>query len=223
MPTEKSSDSSIDYCSLNKRKRIGYHVLKRAFDIIFSTTVIVVGIIPGAVLSVFVARDTGGFPIYSQERVGRKGRTFQLYKFRTMVADADNLENYLSVDQLAEWHREHKLEDDPRITPLGRILRKTSIDEFPQFINALLGQMSVIGPRAITVEELEWFGEDKDLLLSVPPGITGLWQTGQRNQLDFASGMRQEVELVYVRNASLKLDAQIFFKTFKTMLEATGK
>lgn len=205
------------------KKPLYYRFIKRVFDICFSACVIVVGFLPGLILSGFIMRDTGGSPIYSSERIGRGGKPFKVYKFRSMVADSDNLEKYFTPEQLELWHLEHKVEDDPRITKLGRFLRSSSIDEFPQFINVLLGQISVIGPRVITAEEVGYFGKDRDCLLSVPPGITGLWQTSERNKATFESGARQELELFYARNCSLKTDAEIFLKTFKTMIEGTGK
>lgn len=204
-------------------KPLSYRFLKRAFDIVFSAGVVAITAAPGAVLCIFVAVDTKSFPIYTQLRVGKGGKPFHILKFRTMVDHSYRLEEVLAPEQVEQWTLEHKLEDDPRITPLGRFLRTTSIDEIPQFVNALLGQISVVGPRPITFEELEFFGDCKSLLLSCPPGITGLWQTGPRNKATFQSGERQKMELEYVANASLALDAKLILKTVKTMLERTGK
>ena len=134
-----------------------------------------------------------------------------------------SVEKYLDASQLEQWQRERKVQDDPRITKLGHWLRTTSIDEIPQFINVFLSQMSIIGPRAITNDELEWFGKDKARLLSVPPGITGMWQTGSRNMATFESGFRQELELSYVDSACVKMDAKLFFRTFSTIIARTGK
>lgn len=206
-----------------EKKPLHYRLIKRVFDFVFSTCVIAVGLIPGLILSVFIALDTKGSPIYSQTRVGKGGKPFRIYKFRSMVADSDDVEKWLNPEQLETWRRERKVDNDPRITRLGNIIRKTSIDEFPQFINVWLGQISVIGCRVITFDELEWFGDDKDLFLSVAPGITGLWQTGPRNLATFESGLRQKLELSYARNANLSLDAKIFFRTFKVMIERTGQ
>lgn len=200
-----------------------YRICKRSFDIAFSAAVIVAGFIPGAVLSCFIMRDTGGAPIYTQERVGKGGRLFHILKFRTMVADADNVEKYLDAGQLAQWRSERKVVDDPRVTKLGRSLRITSIDEFPQFINVLKGEMSVVGPRAITREELCHFDNaGRETLLSMRPGITGLWQTGPRNEYTFESGKRQALELEYVASAGLGFDARLFFRTFGSMVDRTG-
>lgn len=154
-----------------REKPLYYRFAKRAFDIVFSSCVIVVGLVPGLVLSAFIVADTKGSPIYSSTRVGRRGRPFRILKFRSMVADADNLEKYFTPEQLDQWHREHKVDDDPRITKLGTFLRASSIDEFPQFVNVFFGQMSTVGSRAITAEETDYFGDGKDLLLSMRPGV----------------------------------------------------
>lgn len=203
---------------------LAYRIGKRVFDIAFSACVIVVGFIPGLILSVFIVNDTGASPIYSQERIGKGGKAFRIYKFRTMVADSDNLDKYLNTEQLQQWHYEHKVDDDPRITPLGRKLRSTSLDELPNFINVLKGDMSVIGPRAVSREEVAWFAEDASTVLSVPAGITGLWQVTAHNEASFESGERQRIELEYARAASFPVDVSIFFKTFWVMFaEKTGR
>ena len=154
-----------------RKKPLYYRFIKRTFDIAFSGCVIVLGFLPGLVLSGFIVADTKGSPIYLSSRVGRGGKEFRIFKFRTMVADADDLEKYFTPEQLDQWHREHKVDDDPRITKLGAFLRSSSIDEFPQFINVLFGQMSTIGSRAVTVEEAEYYGEGKGFILSMRPGI----------------------------------------------------
>lgn len=211
------TDGFAEACRSLDRRPLGYRVAKRAFDIAFSAVVIAVGLIPCALLSVAVAADTKGTPIYSQERVGRLGRPFRIYKFRSMVADADDVEKYFTSDQLEEWHRERKVADDPRVTPLGRVLRKASLDELPQFLNVLAGQMSIIGPRAITSEELAHYGRDAAVLLSVPQGITGAWQAGPRNDATFENGERQRIELEYARRAGFREDAHVFIATFDAM------
>lgn len=211
-------------CRELDHRSLGYRFLKRFFDVAFSLCAIIVGFIPGLLLSVAIAIDTKGSPIYSQVRVGKWGKPFRIYKFRTMVADSDNVEKYFTPEQLEVWKRERKVDGDPRITKLGSVLRATSFDETVQFVNVLLGQISVIGPRVITYDELEHFGDEKAQLLSVAPGITGMWQTGQRNLATFENGLRQKIELDYTRGASLRADIRIFFKTFGVMLsKRTGK
>lgn len=183
-------------------------------------------LIPGTVLCAFIAADTKGAPIYAHERAGRFGRPIRVLKFRSMVADANDVEKYLSPEQIEEWHRERKVTNDPRITKLGRVLRKTSLDELPQFFNVLAGQLSVIGPRAITYEELGNFTHEQQVqVLAVPQGITGAWQSGPRNLATFENGLRQEFELAYAKGASLKADWKVFFKTFGVMFgkKKTGR
>lgn len=204
-------------CRKLDHRSLGYRFLKRLFDVVFSLCVIVLGLIPSLFLSIAIAIDTKGSPIYSQVRVGKWGRPFRIYKFRTMVADSDNVEKHFTPEQLEVWKRERKVDNDPRITKLGRILRATSFDETVQFVNVLLGQISIIGPRAITYSELKFFSGSESRLLSVPLGITGLWQISERNSATFENGTRQEIELDYVCRASLKTDAKVFLGTFSAM------
>lgn len=202
-----------------ERPGLGYRVAKRAFDIVLSIIVIVILVIPCIVLSIFVAFDTKSSPLYLQERIGRGGKSFRIVKFRTMVRSSDMVEQHLSPEQLVEWHAERKVTDDPRITRLGRALRASSLDELPQFLNVLAGQMSIVGPRPITEEELHWLGSDLDEFLSVPMGITGLWQVTTRHDepASFTDGTRQEIELRYVRERCIRLDARILARTFGAM------
>lgn len=208
--------------SLDGRPR-SYRVLKRSIGLLVSLTVVAVGLIPGLILSLLIWFDTGGSPIYTQTRAGRFGIPFRIHKFRTMVADSDNVEKYLNEEQLSIWHKERKVENDPRITSLGRLLRATSIDELPNFLDVLAGNLSIVGPRAISFSEVAWFGNQQAELLSVHPGITGLWQTGPRNEASFESGRRQALELEYVRTAGLSVDAKVFFQTFGAIVGGTGK
>lgn len=150
--------------------------------------------------------------------MGQGGKRIGIYKFRTMVADAhEHPERYMTPEQLAQWEREQKVDDDPRITRIGRVLRNTSLDEIPQFLNVLRGDLSVIGPRPVTQAETLEFGDERDEFLSVRPGITGWWQVTERNDATWENGRRQELELYYVRHASLALDLRVFAKTFKAL------
>lgn len=200
-----------------------YNALKRLFDVVFSVVVVALCLVPGIILGIFVACDTKGFPLYTQIRAGKNGMPFRIFKFRSMVADSDHIEKYLTAEQIEQWNTERKVDNDPRITPLGGFLRMTSLDEIPQFFNVIAGQMSIVGPRAIAFDELEWFGDQKDVLLSVRPGITGAWQTGPRNEARYETGERQRIELEYVRTASLAKDLRYFFKTFAVLLKRTGQ
>lgn len=196
----------------------GYRALKRAFDIAFSLAVLVVLAAPMAALCAAISIDSPGSPFFRQERIGRGGRRIYIWKLRSMYADAhDNPRKYFTDEQFAQWEREQKVDGDPRITRVGRFLRTTSLDELPQFLNVLTGELSVIGPRPVTLEETYEFGGARDEFLSVKPGITGWWQVTERNGATWANGDRQMLELFYVRHASLELDLRIFVRTFKAM------
>lgn len=215
----------VDSGQLHKVDKLskGYRFIKRVFDILFSTLVVVCCIVPCLGLSIAIMFDTKGSPIYTQERVSKFGKPFKIYKFRTMVADSDDIEKYFDEGDLAVWHREHKVQDDPRITQLGAFLRETSLDELPQFINVIKGEMSVVGPRPITQEELRNFDGRVDELLSRRPGITGWWQTQSRNQASYETGERQELELYYIKHAGYAIDLRIIKDTFTAMIHRTGK
>ena len=211
--------------SLDKRP-LGYKVVKRAFDIVFSVLVIAacIALLPlTLILLIVIAVQTKASPIYVQERVGRYGQPMKIFKLRSMVGDSDDVEKYLNDDQLVQWRKERKVTDDSRVVPVGRFIRKTSIDEFANVINVLAGEMSVIGPRPISYEEMRWFTpEERAKLLSIPGGITGLWQATSRNKATFESGERQAIELEYVETASFKTDWRVFKGTFGAMFKRTG-
>lgn len=204
--------------------RLAYRFVKRLFDVTFSAAALTLLFVPGAVLSAAICLESPGGPLFCQRRVGKNGKEIRVLKFRTMYSDAhDRPEKYLDEVQLAQWKREQKLDDDPRITRIGKIIRKTSLDEVPQFANVLVGSMSVIGPRPVTLEETCEYGNERDEALSVRPGITGWWQVTDRNDATWENGRRQELELWYVRNASVSLDARIFFGTFVAVARKTGR
>lgn len=204
-----------------------YRFLKRLFDLVFSLCVSVVLVIPAAVVCAFICLESPGYPLYAQERVGKGGKTIKILKLRSMVTDAGNVQKYLSPEQLHQWEVERKVDDDPRITKVGQFIRKCSIDEIPQFLNVLNGDLSVIGPRPITRDELEqhFSDDEKAELLSVQPGITGLWQATDRNAATFESGLRQKIELNYVRNRCFQMDWKCFTGTFGAMFgkKRTGR
>lgn len=157
-----------------KKGGVGYLVAKRVFDIVFSAGVCLVLAVPVAVACVAICVDTPGKPFFRQGRIGQGGKKIYIFKLRTMVSDAhDHPERYMSSAQLETWRREQKLDDDPRITRVGRILRRTSLDELPQFLNVLSGDLSVIGPRPVTLAETYEYGDAREEVLSCKPGITG--------------------------------------------------
>ena len=203
---------------MTKPGGVGYHLVKRLFDIVFSVIVIALLCVPVAALCLCIMIDLPGRPFFKQERIGQYGKKIYIWKLRTMETDAHcHPEKHLTNHQLAQWEREQKVDDDPRVTRVGRFLRRTSLDELPQFINVLTGELSVIGPRPVTLEETYEFGNARDEFLSCKPGITGWWQVTERNEATWANGDRQMLELFYVRHASFGLDARVFVRTFKAM------
>ena len=169
-----------------------------------------------------ICKDKG--PIfYSQERIGKDGKIFKMYKFRSMVVGADEvLQELLEKDEEAnkEYSEFKKLENDPRITKFGNFLRKTSLDEFPQFINVLKGEMSIVGPRAYLIREKEDMGDTYDTIIRCKPGITGLWQVNGRSSVNFKTRLDMDVE--YYNKYSTTLDLEILFKTISAVLNKDG-
>jgi len=197
-------------------------VIKRFVDVIGA---IVLGVVfmPLIVVIVFMLRRNGGPVIYMHRRVGRGGRMFPCLKFRTMVPDADDALRELlehNAELQAEWVRDHKLRHDPRVTQLGRFLRRTSLDELPQLVNVLRGEMSLVGPRPVVREELLRYGKNVETYLAARPGITGLWQVTGRNDTDYRR--RVVLDTYYVRNQNLFLDLYILAKTTGVVLGGNG-
>lgn len=196
--------------------------VKAAFDYTVAGLLLVTASPLFVLFGLLVARD-GGPVFYAHNRLGSKGRLFRCLKFRTMVPGAEAvLAEVLASDPESrrEWEENHKLQDDPRITSVGRFLREFSLDELPQLFNVLMGDMSLVGPRPIHPDEAERFGEDIDYYLRVKPGITGLWQVSGRNDLDYTR--RVQLNTWYVKNWSLWLDVVIVLKTIPTVLSRRG-
>ena len=198
---------------------------KRPFDIGFSILAILITIPVMIPIAVAIKLTDGGSVFYGHTRIGYKGKKFKVLKFRSMYMDADKrLKGILERDPKAreEWERTFKLKNDPRVTPIGTILRKTSLDELPQFFNVLKGDMNVVGPRPIVREELERYYKDKaKIYTSVKPGITGYWQVEGRSDVDNYKE-RVNIDVWYVKNQSFLLDARIILKTVKAMLMGKG-
>ena len=175
------------------------------------------------VIMILIALDSEGPVFYRQARIGRYGRRFYVYKFRTMVQNADQvLQTYLdqSPELKAEWSANHKLKKDPRVTRVGAVLRKTSLDELPQLWNIMISDMSLIGPRPIVDAEVEKYGDCFELYKQVRPGLTGLWQVSGRSDTSYKR--RVELDEYYILNRSLKLDLQILWKTVLVVLRKDG-
>lgn len=165
----------------------------------------------GAALAIMIVLDSKGSPIYVQNRIGLNKRHIRLYKFRSMLSNADALKSNFTPEQLAEWQQNFRLEHDPRITKMGAFLRRTGLDELPQLLNIFKGEMSFVGPRPIVEEELPLYGECAEKLISVKPGLTGYWQVYAAPDCTYAG--RIEMDMHYIDNASLRIDAQIIRKT----------
>ena len=206
----------------NNLRRWPARLTKRIFDTTMATILLLV--LSPLMLAIAAAlKMEGGRIIFSHLRVGKKGKNFNCYKFRSMIPNADQeLHNLLSnnPDLQAEWNRDHKLKNDPRISKLGAFLRQSSLDELPQLFNVLKSEMSLVGPRPIVSEELEKYGLEKSYYLMVRPGMTGLWQVSGRNNVDYDA--RVYLDAWYVKNWSLWYDLAILFKTFKVVLAQRG-
>lgn len=200
-----------------------YRFVKRAFDIVFSGCVIVVSLIPAAILCVAICVDSPGCPLYGQKRVGRIGpdgkpREFTMWKFRSMIKNADQ-----HLDELLEQNEVEgpmfKMADDPRVTRVGKFIRKHSIDEFPQFLNVFKGDMSVVGPRPPLPREVEQYDEWAMQRLAVKPGLTGPWQVGGRSDVDFDDMVR--LDLGYIARRGVVTDLKLIIQT--VIVVFTGK
>ena len=171
---------------------------------------------------IIVKLSSSGPAIFAQERLGLDGKRVRIYKFRTMVVDSDRqLVALLKNKEFNEdYHDNYKIENDPRITPLGKYLRKLSLDELPQLVNILIGDLSFVGPRPIVPTEIARYGTHGKMILRVKPGLTGLWQVSGRNDVSYED--RIQMDLYYIHNWSLALDLKIIFQTVPVVLLGKG-
>lgn len=192
---------------------------KRLFDIVFSLLVLITCLPLYLLVAILIAGSSQGPIFYVQERVGKNYRRFQCIKFRTMVQNADQVLEKLMEENphlRQEFEANFKLKDDPRITWIGKFLRITSLDEFPQFWNVLKGDMSIVGPRPLVAEELSQYGHSIDKVLTVRPGITGLWQVSGRNDIPYPQ--RVKIDVYYASHRYWWLDIWIIIKTIGIIL-----
>lgn len=220
-----SSDSSLaiplETSPLKKNR------LKRLFDVLFSSIVLFFGLPLFILLAILIKCSSKGPIFYCSLRLGHNGQLFTLWKFRSMHCDADSrLEQLLKQHPTLnkEWKRFFKLKKDPRLTCIGKVIRKTSFDEFPQFWNVLKGDLSIVGPRPYLPREKhriqELIGNRINILLSVKPGLTGIWQTSGRSTLNFEK--RLELDLSYIQTHSFLLDMQLIIKTIPEIIASKG-
>lgn len=207
-----------------KKEKVLFNFIKRITDIILSLVGILLFFMPTFIIIFLINKSKNdlGNTLFKQERIGKKGKKFYIYKFRSMV---NNAEDILENDQkLLKKYKKNNFKlmpnEDPRVTSIGKVLRKTSIDEIPQFLNVFKGEMSIVGPRPVLENELKEYKQYKYKLLSVKPGITGYWQINGRSNIEYPE--RVEVELYYVDNKSILLDIKIIFLTFKKVLTKKG-
>ena len=197
-----------------------YIKIKRVFDIILSIIALVLLSPVFLIISIAIKLDSKGKVIFKHKRIGKNGKEIYIYKFRTMVENAEEVMKTFTPEQIKEFKENYKLENDPRITKVGNFLRKSSLDELPQLLNILKGDLSIIGPRPIIEEELERYGEKKSTFLSVTPGLTGYWAANGRSCTSYED--RMKMELYYVENISFKLDMKVFFKTVISVIKRQG-
>ena len=216
----KAMQSIMDW----DRSRLAYRAIKRAFDIVFSGVVLIIISIPSLVLAELIRLESEGSPFYSQIRVGQTRpdgslTTFRMWKFRSMYKDADE-----RLAELKEYNEiagaMFKMKEDPRVTKIGKFIRKHSIDEFPQFLNVFLGQMSVVGPRPPLPNEVAEYTEYDLQRLAVKPGITGWWQVTDRNDTDFDGMVQRDLE--YIAKRGVVIDIKIIALTVIEVLTGNG-
>ena len=207
-----------------KIKKIIYLTTKRLFDILISLIGLII-IIPTSIVIKIAYMITGDFHsiFLVQDRIGKNGKTFKFFKYRSMVPNADEiLFRTLELDKIMaeEYRINKKLKNDPRITKIGRVIRKLSIDELPQFINIFIGDMTLIGNRPYLPREKKDMGDSFDAIVATKPGLTGWWQVSGRSDVTFKK--RLELEEYYSNHAGFKIDIKIFFKTFSAVLGHKG-
>lgn len=218
--TEKQKVDNV-LRKMNSKNRKKFWICKRIFDCSFSVLALIIFALPMAIIALIIFLGDGHNPIFEQERITRFGKPFKMYKFRTMVKDADKMLNSLLDDNEMDGPV-FKIKEDPRITKFGRFLRATSLDEIPQFFNVLKGDMALIGPRPPLPREVEQYSEYHKIRLVVTPGITCIWQTHpKRNSVSFEEWVDMDID--YVLNRTFWLDIKIIFKTVYVMFCKEGE
>lgn len=215
----KQEQAQATYTYPDHRSK-GYRIAKRTLDIVLSVIGIVLTLIPMLLIALLIRLESPGPSIYLHHRVGKNGKLLPLVKFRSMYRNADDMIQHFTPEQKAEWEANFKLDYDPRVTKVGRLLRRTSLDELPQLLNVLSGDLSLVGPRPIVEKELEKYGDQKAKFLSVTPGLTGYWQAYARSACSYEE--RIEMELRYVDEANFWWDIKILFATIGAVIKGNG-
>ena len=201
-------------------KNIPYRIVKRTADVTLSAIAMVLLLPILAIIAIAIKLDSKGPVFFKHTRIGKDGKIIKIYKFRSMVDNAEDLINRFTPEQMKEYKENYKLTEDPRITKVGKFLRKTSLDELPQLINIFKGDLSIIGPRPVVADELKKYGPNIDKFLSVTPGLTGYWAANGRSNTTYEQ--RMQMELFYVDNLSFKMDAKVFVKTIESVVTGRG-
>ena len=205
---------------ISNKSFLVYNFFKRSFDII-SASIGILFLLPlFIVLAILVKLDSKGPIFFSHKRIGKNGKIIGIYKFRSVVSNSEEIFKNFTEEQKKEFEKNFKLDDDPRITKIGGFLRKTSLDELPQLLNIIKGDMSVVGPRPIVRAEVEKYGVCADKLFSVKPGLTGFWQANGRSDTTYEE--RVQMDMYYIDNRSFLLDIRIILKTVISVIRKEG-
>ncbi|MCD7884094.1 MAG: sugar transferase [Lachnospiraceae bacterium] len=216
---KKASDTGLSYAEIAEGKSLWYRFWKRFFDIVLCCVAMIPLSIVFAIVSILVAKEDGRPIFFVQERNGLNGKVFRMYKFRSMCKNAPELHKELIKENELDGPA-FKMKDDPRITKIGKFIRKTSIDELPQLINIIKGDMSIVGPRPLPTYETAECNEYQNQRLLVKPGLTCYWQCSGRNDIEFDEWI--EMDLKYIKEASLWTDIKIILMTVKAVLLGDG-
>jgi exopolysaccharide biosynthesis polyprenyl glycosylphosphotransferase len=219
IPADYEVKGTIDLSDIAPIKHDMYRIAKRITDVVLSS-IGIIALVPFMMfIAVMIKAGSRGPVFYIQKRCGIRGKLFGMFKFRTMIADAEKMQKELFSQNVTDGPM-FKIFNDPRITKVGKFLRKTSLDELPQLFNVFKGEMSLVGPRPLIMDEMKFSTSWRDIRLSVKPGITGLWQVQGRGEAPFHDWIRYDV--YYVKNQSLWLDLMILLKTIKVVLKKVG-
>lgn len=197
-----------------------YGVIKRSLDVTLSVIALIILSPIFLIIAAIIKLDSKGPVFFIHKRIGKNGKEIGIYKFRSMVQNAEDMIAEFTEEQKKEFRENYKLQYDPRVTKIGKFLRKTSLDELPQILNILKGDLSIIGPRPVIKRELEKYENNKEKFLSVKPGLTGFWAANGRSDTTYSE--RVQMELYYIDHMSLKMDIKIFFKTIISVIKKEG-
>lgn len=211
---------NVEVLKPKKQSKFLYGFIKRCFDVISSIIAIIIISPLYLLIAIIVKLESQGTIFFKHERLGKDGKKIKVYKFRTMVINAQQILNNMPDEMKREFEKSFKLEDDPRITKVGKFLRQSSLDELPQLVNIIKGEMSVVGPRPIVVKELEKYGECGDKLLTIKPGLTGNWQVNGRSNTSYKQ--RVQLDMDYIDTRSFSRDMVIIAKTMGVVYKKIG-